>query len=701
MLALLALTGNLHATELLWVPEGADGIPVVLTPARLRQPQSEVPASVTVIDRELIEASGARELYELMRLVPGMSAVKADGNVPTVAYHGTQARDTRRMLVLVDGRSVYQPGFSRVLWNDIPVAVSDVERIEVTRGPNAASYGANAVTGIINIITRHPQDSPDGSVMLRGGNNGVSDAHVTNTRRWAEGAVRTTVARRSDDGYDKPFRGREIRDAKVVETLDMRLAHDLTARDTLEVFAGGARSELERLEDGALLDFSAVYGPPDEQMRSGFAQLRWQRQWSPDHASKVQFYAQHSDGALRADVCPFDPLTGQVGPGGGLLYSRELRELYEASNRDVDATLAAAASDPAVMQRYMTLISSGAGPFCHRLLQDVQEQRLDIEIEDTLRISDQIRLVAGANARHDRGKSAALLKGRAHNNSYALFGNLELIPLQALHLNIGGFWQWDQINSARFSPRVAAIWRLAPGHGVRLVYSEAVRNVDLYEEKANTGLRAYNMPATFRADTVGLLGWDQPELFVTQTAEGNLKPERIRSREVGYFGRFMQFEVDLRVYEESLRDLISEPTNPFRFDATNDNQVRHRGWEAQTSWRPHPQHLLRGTYARRHTEADVVPESRLAARHISSMLWRYDFREGWMFSSAYYLARQYSSRFTHEQAMAQLTRRVPLPHGELALSAQVEHNLSGDSVVFRRNDYRDRSRYWVSAALNF
>ena len=76
---------------------------MVLTPARVSQPQSEAPASVTVIDRNLIEASGARELYEVLRLVPGMSAVKVDGNVPTVAYHGTQARDSRRMLVLLTG----------------------------------------------------------------------------------------------------------------------------------------------------------------------------------------------------------------------------------------------------------------------------------------------------------------------------------------------------------------------------------------------------------------------------------------------------------------------------------------------------------------------------------------------------------------------------------------------------------------------
>lgn len=702
VLGLLLLSAPLKAADLSWRPEGAADIPTVLTPARLRQPQSEVPASVTVIDRALIEASGARELYQVLRLVPGMVAVKADGNVPTVAYHGTLARDTRRMLVLVDGRSVYQPGFARVLWNDIPVDLNDVERIEVTRGPNAAAYGANAFTGIINIITRHPQDMPGGSVMLRGGNNGVRDARLTDVQHWTGGGVRTTVARRADEGYDKPFRGREIRDAKVVETLDVRLAHELNRRDTVEVMFGGARSDVERLEDSALLSFADVYGAPDETSRSAFAQARWQRVFSPDHALKVQVYGQHSDGNLRTELCPLDIRTGTVGPGGALLYSREMRELFEALGRDTNMTVLAAATgaDPAVNQRYNTLVSSGAGPFCHRLAQDVTEQRVDLEIEDTLRLHERVRLVTGGSLRRDYARSDALLDGNATNHIRALFGNLELIPLNSLHFNLGGYWQWDQINNGRFSPRVAAIWRPAPGHGVRLVYSEAVRNVDLYEEKGNTALRPSLLPDSYAADTAGLLGWDDPQLFVTQTSAGDLKPERIRSREVGYFGRAGAFELDVRVFDESLRDLISQPTNPFRFEANNDTQVTQRGWESQLAWRPHPRHLLRGTYARRHGEAPIVAETRLFARHMSSMLWRYDFMDGWMFSSSYYLGRQYDD-FTYEQVNAQLVRRQRLGRHEVSMAGTVEHNISGDSIVFRRNDYLDRSRYWLSATLHF
>ncbi|WP_111655844.1 TonB-dependent receptor plug domain-containing protein [Isoalcanivorax indicus] len=703
VLGLLLLSTPLRADELIWRPEGAADIPTVLTPARLRQPQSEVPASVTVIDRTLIDASGARELYQVLRLVPGMVAVKADGNVPTVAYHGTLARDTRRMLVLVDGRSVYQPGFSRVLWNDIPVDLNDVERIEVTRGPNAAAYGANAFTGIVNIITRHPQDMPGGSVMLRGGNNGVRDARLTDVQHWAGGGVRTTVARRADDGYDKPFRGREIRDGKVVETLDVRLSHDLNRRDSVDVMLGGARSDLARLEEGALLDFAEVYGAPDETSQSVFAQARWQRVFSPDHALRLQVYGQHTDGNQRTELCPRDIRTGAVGPGGALLYSREMRDLFEATGRDTLATVVAAATpgtDAAIDQRYAALVNSGAGPFCHRLQQDVTERRVDIEIEDTVRLHERVRLVTGGSLRRDEARSDALLDGSVSNQTRALFGNLELIPLNSVHVNLGGYWQWDQINSGRLSPRAAVIWRPAPGHGVRLVYSEAVRNVDIYEERANTALRPALLPATYAADTVGLLGWADPQLFVTQTSPGDLKPERIRSREIGYFGRAGQFELDVRVFDEALRDLISQPTNPFRFEANNDTQVTQRGWESQLAWRPHPRHLLRGTYARRHGDAPIVAETRLFARHMSSMLWRYDFRDGWMFSSSYYLARRYDD-FTYEQLSAQLMRRQRLGRHELSLAGTVEHNVSGDSIVFRRNDYLDRSRYWLSATLHF
>jgi len=103
-------------------------LPEVLTATRLHQAPAAVPGSITVLDRELIEGSGARELTELLRLVPGMVVVPDDIKVQ-VNYHGGHAAQARRMQVLIDGRAVYRPGLAEVDWEDLPVALEDIERI--------------------------------------------------------------------------------------------------------------------------------------------------------------------------------------------------------------------------------------------------------------------------------------------------------------------------------------------------------------------------------------------------------------------------------------------------------------------------------------------------------------------------------------------------------------------------------------------
>ena len=121
----------------------SQALPQVLTATRLKQTPAEVPGSMTVLDSELISASGARDISELLRLVPGMMVGNISGNPAAVNYHGTHATEARRMQVLIDGRSVYRAGLATVDWSDMPVAMEDIDRIEVFRGPNTVSYGAN------------------------------------------------------------------------------------------------------------------------------------------------------------------------------------------------------------------------------------------------------------------------------------------------------------------------------------------------------------------------------------------------------------------------------------------------------------------------------------------------------------------------------------------------------------------------------
>lgn len=697
--------------EPLWSGSGSGlgNMPVVLTPARLRQPQSQVPASVTVIDRELIEASGARELYQVLQLVPGMSAVKADGNVPTVAYHGTLARDERRMLVLVDGRAHYQPGLARVLWNDLSIAIEDVERIEVTRGPASAAYGANAFQGVINIITRHPADEAGTTFATRMGNNGVRDWRLTGAQASDGRALRYTISEQSDHGYDDPDWNN--RDDKRITRLNLRAVYEPDASQSFELLAGGSRSQVERpLEHEAFVEYLQL---PTDHLDKAFLQLRWNREFSAAHQMRVQAYAQHSDGDLEFAGCFTSPLGGAPATGA-IYFTRELRDLFESQNRDADDTMAAfvsrmMAADPSdpLVQRWMQLETSGLPPLCAAVGFDIEETRYDLEVENTLLMGDRARLVAGVNLRHDRAVSKAWLNGTAENVSRRLFGNLELRLTRMLRADLGGYWERDDINGGNFSGRGALIFSPRPAHSFRLVAAEALRTMDIYERRANVQLRPRVLSGPYVQDSMTWLGWNTPQLFALQTAQAALDPERIQSRELGYFGQMGPLEVDVRVFREELRDLVSGASNIFVFRLDNDAEVDIEGREIQLGWRPHPRHLIRATAAHIHTRARHPRKStrsgllRLAPRESASLLWQWNISQRWDFSTAGYLAHDYNDH-PYERLDGRLRWRQPLAgQTRLELSLVAQHDMADEPVVFDENLYRDETRYWLSAALTF
>jgi len=115
--------------------EFLDNLPIILSATRLAQPLNEVPIAMTVIDREMIDASGARTIPDLLRLVPGFQMGYFDGNSPVVTYHGLGSEQSRRVQVLIDGRSVYVPTLAAIQWSNLIIGIEEIERIEVIRGP--------------------------------------------------------------------------------------------------------------------------------------------------------------------------------------------------------------------------------------------------------------------------------------------------------------------------------------------------------------------------------------------------------------------------------------------------------------------------------------------------------------------------------------------------------------------------------------
>src|SRR5262245_51490816 len=127
------------------------------------------PAAIFVITQEDIRRSGLSSLPELLRMAPGVEVAQIQGNEWAITARGFNGQFSKKMLVLVDGRSVYQESDSGVFWDEQDTLLEDIDRIEVIRGPGAALWGANAVNGVINIITKTAENTQGGLITTRAG----------------------------------------------------------------------------------------------------------------------------------------------------------------------------------------------------------------------------------------------------------------------------------------------------------------------------------------------------------------------------------------------------------------------------------------------------------------------------------------------------------------------------------------------------
>src|SRR5579864_7507632 len=132
-------------------------------------------AAVFVITQEDIRRSGYTNIPDLLRMVPGVNVARMNANVWAISIRGFNDVYADKVLVLVDGRSVYDPIFSGVSWQDLDVPLEDIERIEVIRGPGGTVWGANAMNGVINIITKSAENTKGGLLRAGAGSDVAGD----------------------------------------------------------------------------------------------------------------------------------------------------------------------------------------------------------------------------------------------------------------------------------------------------------------------------------------------------------------------------------------------------------------------------------------------------------------------------------------------------------------------------------------------
>ncbi|CAN5218713.1 N/A [soil metagenome] len=258
-----------------------------------RRPESlaNAPASIYVITGDQIRRSGAVTIPEALRLAPNLQVARVSAREWAISARGFLSDVANKLLVLIDGRTVYTPLFSGVFWDEQDLVLADVERIEVISGPGAATWGVNAVNGVINIITR-PAAETEGTLTTLGIGTRESIASLRHGGSVGEqGFYRV---------YGKAYRA---------EATDGGFGSDQWQRGSI-----GLRTDLKFGADAVTIDGGAIAGESEEsdtafglnEAWSTHLHARWAREDEHGRGFVLQGYYLHSDRdevlVLREDV---------------------------------------------------------------------------------------------------------------------------------------------------------------------------------------------------------------------------------------------------------------------------------------------------------------------------------------------------------------------------------------------------------------
>jgi iron complex outermembrane receptor protein len=526
-------------------------IPVVLSASRLAQPVSESPAAMTIIDRELIEASGAINIPDVLRLVPGFQVSHISGANLTAQYHGLADKHPKRMQVLIDGRSVYHSAFGGVHWDSLPITLDDVERIEVLRGSNAAAYGSNAFMGVVNIVTRHASQDRGSQISLLGGYNGTRMAEYRFGDRLGNLNYRFSVSKTETDGFPN-YRWRHIywdstgpgasassiktgdpyveesnmyelarNDSQSIGRLDLRGDYLMDNGDSLLFELGYVRNN----RDNSLVNGDFEKLRPDQKLDTNTQLLKWSRQ-TPD-LGDVSLQLSHN--RLDFDSRYIDTLiirTDDPGFCGGPITPPTIGCLVNAGP------------------------TQGGYTF--------QNDRYDLELQQTVPKTGGWRIVWGMGARLDRLSSDNFVSGsgQVDRAQYRLFGNTEK--------HFGGDEQWvfnaglmlehQQDIGDYASPRLALSYHVDPFNTLRIAVSRAYRMPSFAEQYSESGWDLLD-PSSINPVFSNPLRY-----LIYSNQSSDIKPERLSTIELGLVSAswLNGLSFDIRLFHEELRNYIDE-----------------------------------------------------------------------------------------------------------------------------------------------
>ncbi|MDI3323915.1 TonB-dependent receptor [Pontibacterium granulatum] len=584
-------------------------IPEVVSATRLPQRLTEAPASITVIDREQIEASGATRIADLFRLVPGMQVFHVTRNQSGVAYHGVSDNFPNRMEVMIDGRSIYLPLLSTVAWETIGLQLDDIDHIEVVRGSNVPTQGSNAFLGSINLVTRTALSEPANSVKLMSGNRGEERGELRHNLITDFGHLRISAGASANDG------GAIYNEGAENQYINLSASSTLGLQDTIDLQLGASKGETF-IVDADQLD--NIASPRDH--NANYQYLVWNHAASDADEFRLSFY--HNYLKLNVDPIPANE--------------------WLAREFEVDlATATAYASAFGVSDAFFRPDSEHG-----------TTEQYDIELQHTHYANESLRFISGLGYRFEQAKSDVLLDTDAwiSEERGRIFANVQWNQTDQMIWNLGAMYEDGSIADGRLSPRLALNYLIDDSTSVRAARTRAYRMPSLLERHNTYNLR--------QDDANGNNILEQQA-----TAAEGLKPGQIDTTELGFYKLVPEqnLQFDARLFHEQITGGISSEfidaapdliiSDPFLASLENGTRITKgnvefydaAGLEFQVKYKPQPETLMLLNYG--HVEVDgqyfKKPDDTIQLHHYApkdtvSLLISQQFADKWQASLAYY-----------------------------------------------------------------
>ncbi len=266
----------------------------VTSAARRPETLGNTSAAITLISRDDIRRSGVSNLPEALRLLPGLAVFQAGTRDWAVSARGFHQQSSNKMLVLIDGRVVYSPIFAGVFWDMQRVPLEDVDRIELIRGPGAALWGANAVNGVINVVTRGAEETAGGFGSVTAGSNDQAQVDVRyGGSVGRRGAGRVYALGSTEGGSGRPAGGSGEDDWQFGQggfRTDFTRDNDLFTVQGDGYVAGGGQQLLLPTPSPPFLTLA----DEDLEVHGGNLLGRWSHRFSPRSDFALQAYADYA-----------------------------------------------------------------------------------------------------------------------------------------------------------------------------------------------------------------------------------------------------------------------------------------------------------------------------------------------------------------------------------------------------------------------